>query len=244
MAREKKLKVFSFFPNLGVNACAYMRYVKTDDIPESYRYGGSNQCRSSLSQEDYAKVIPKFIKSDRSVKKLAEVFGSATSIEVVSEKFKSIIETLEPNIHQFSPITVLNYKDEPWEGNYYSLRVMTYLTALHVDKSGVIWTKQHDGMYGLAIDNPREYYFNLARVKGYHLWQHEPYVIPGLLCSREFRAACLEAKIPSLCWMKTQHHVVDEPWTDFGNTQPKDAYDPKISKRDRLVRDTSLNSIQ
>jgi hypothetical protein len=235
MAREE-VRVFSFYANKNVNACAFVGYIKNEHLPLfGYRFGGINSDGGRLhySREEFATMIPQFLQSEKSVKKLADVFGLG-ACEVISERVKDIIETLEPGIHQFFPVTVLNHLGEAWPGNYYIFRVMTVLSALHVDRSGVKWFKlRYDvppgkPLYSLGISNPREYYFNKDRVKGHHFWIHEPDFMNDLFCSQEARSALLSAKIPYLCWKKKECIVIDSPWHPEGNVQPFDDNDPKI----------------
>jgi hypothetical protein len=236
MARET-VRVFSFSANKNVNACAFVSYIKNEDLPaeRNYRFGGFNMNGGSqkYTREEFDGMIPKFLQSKSSVKSLADVFGLGAS-EVVSERFKEIVDTLEPGVHQFFPVTVLNHLGETWPGRFYIFRIMTVLSALHVDRSGVKWFKFRSERkpgapkYFLAISNPREYYFNRDRVKGYHFWIHDPDFMSDVFCSLEARNAIVAAKIPYLMWKKKECIVIDTPWRPEGNVQPFDDNDPKI----------------
>ena len=114
---------------------------------------------------------------ERPVKKLADVLQTSNQLTAVSGSVKDVIEGMEPDTHQFWPISILTKRGGSASGTlYFAMLVLQSRDALRPEASGEgslketssysnLWRIQADKkslLEGIAIDE--------AAVDGAHLW--------------------------------------------------------------------------
>ena len=106
-------------------------------------------------------LLPKDFVLAKPYKSLGDVILLGLGI-AVTERFRDVIERLEPGRHQFRPITIKQPSGEEFPGAYFTLRVLTQLNAWDREKSDPsCWKKPvrtakvcrplKDHAYGIAI---------------------------------------------------------------------------------------------
>ncbi len=61
------------------------------------------------------------------------IVGGAT----VSDSFKTIVEAIEPDVHQFEPVEILRKDGTPFEGQYWYFVIATAIDAINPVREGV-----------------------------------------------------------------------------------------------------------
>jgi hypothetical protein len=143
------------------------------------------------------------------------------SIAVVSEAFRQVVQSLEPNQHQFVPISILDEVRQPLPGTYWVMNILARLECI-VEPAQIMkwhaegqafpeleecWRVKRDGSRVLAREMV---YVDRARVKGRHLcrplWRQDQHLYRlDLLFSDELLRRASSAKLRKL----TVHPAVE-----------------------------------
>jgi len=123
-----------------------------------------------------AEDVPTKMKLRRVYKKLPCMF-ICSAPWVVCDQFRDLVEQLEPNVHQFFPIDILDLKDEV-VGQRYVFNICKRLDALDEHNSDISWWgegKRLDGKpingYGYASITPLgKLFVRQAVIQGHHFW--------------------------------------------------------------------------
>jgi hypothetical protein len=151
------------------------------------------------------------------VKQPSDIFAGGSC---VSKKFKILVESFEPGVHEFHRIHLLNERKQEWLGEFYIMRVRQFLAAVMVKESGLKWTKTNDNDYYIdgSMPNPK-LILNKRVILVHSLWR--PKLLGSsaqLFCSNEFYKACRDQNLKYIRWLKCSES--DEPWTPEGNEYP------------------------
>ncbi|WNZ53878.1 hypothetical protein QT397_00455 (plasmid) [Microbulbifer sp. MKSA007] len=140
----------------------------------------------------------------------------------VSEKFKCIVEELEPDVHQFFPIQLKNKDGIPYDERYYLINVGQKFAAILVGKSAGCtqsWRVEaierkmpflltHDD--GLVLSKPK--------IAGRHLWLSQVIAPNTYFCSDELMARFKKEKIKY--FDSARNDEADEDWIAEENIAP------------------------
>jgi len=85
--------------------------------------------------------LPTKMKSDFSGKRFPDYCAAASGALAVSDKFKNIVETYEPSIHQFFPFDIISKKGELRETMYIMI-ICNRLDTVNIDKTNRIFFKE------------------------------------------------------------------------------------------------------
>ena len=111
---------------------------------------------------------------ERNYKQLGSILVGGQGLLFVTADVKIIVENLEPNVHQFRPIRIIDKSGEVVDGNYHVLAIKQYLDIFDPEASddgSVKWgetfkryrIKNLSDLSGVAIYNDV--------VSGKHLWR-------------------------------------------------------------------------
>ena len=136
------------------------------DKPGGYDHWVSKEV-TTISPEDMPKAAAIFSRH----KKIHDFFNVETEI-AVSRRFKDIIETFEPGVHQFFPIRLLRKNGEPFEGEYFLLNIRVAIVALDLARSELNWTEDEEDRIP-HISYSGRIVLDKGPIEGHHLWRHK-----------------------------------------------------------------------
>ena len=176
-------------------ATSYPGYVTRKFVNEA----GS---RASLSKPPYSKIekheAPEFFHTLRGHSHLCSLVKLNSFIPAVDEDLKSMIEALEPGVHQFYPIEMRMPAKKVYPKQYYTLVIGTFLESFDFDQTrkGSAFSP-HPGKYNL--DTTKKAMSGAALRKtgfgGHHLWRERTFW-PEILCfSNDLHNAIIDAEL-------------------------------------------------
>lgn len=145
------------------------------------------------------------LQTDR--KKLVDVFPLGGCF-AVSAKFRQIIETFEPGIHEFHPVDLIQKGGASYDLEYFIINVCQRFDSILLSNSKVDWgyvrAESLLGMpYVSSIEGLR--CVSKSMISGNHLWLND-FIFPGKpMISNELRNALMENRITRLLY--------NEPWS-------------------------------
>jgi hypothetical protein len=157
-------------------------------------------------------------------KKLCDVFPMA-GVTCVSARFKEIVESFEPDVHQFFPVELRRKDDTKYEEKYFILNACQMFDAVLMRHTeGARWRKEEAG--ALAANPPKMYFaedgavISTRKVAGRHLWRPQFMTGTGgnLFVSSQIASAIKTEKIKYLRFESVAER--DEEWSFEENVQP------------------------
>lgn len=119
------------------------------------RYDASQKFTKDLGDlEDFEK--PRAFVTVKSYSDLASLVNTENRLIAVGEDLKSIIEGLEPGVHQFWPITITMPKGKIYPKQYYGMRIARFLDSFSPEKSepGAVGTEEFMGKTKYIVNKP------------------------------------------------------------------------------------------
>jgi len=142
-------------------------------------------------------------------KSLPEIFRQSGFC--VHQKFKDAVEGLEPDIHQFIPVTLLRKSGEPFEGQYYLMRVCQFIDAVIKEKSDLeTGINENTGNEVWYLRGDPHLTVEAKKIKGRHLWWGDTQLIGAYFCSDELHAIYEEQKMKKVDFYKMDEVVSEE----------------------------------
>jgi len=134
----------------------------------------------------------------------------------VDEKLKSIIEKLEPDVHQFSPIKITMPKEKEYSKQYYAMVVSTFHDSFSPEESdvGAWYEDSYEAHWGERIT---QYYVDIPKKEKFaglaiddnvygksHLWREQKLLDPDLYISDELHAEIVshDLRVPQMYQLK------------------------------------------
>lgn len=108
---------------------------------------------------------------------LPNMFRLPGPVPCVNQLVRDCVEFLEPNIHQFFPITLLKAMGEAFDGSYYMLNICTMLNSLIFDKTSLRLKSAGSGRSYVA-ESSRSAIRRTVKgsvVGNHHLWREKTY---------------------------------------------------------------------
>ncbi len=141
--------------------------------------------------------------------KLVDVFPMP-GFACVSERFRAIVESFEPGIHEFHPIQLKSKKGVPHGDPFFLINVRQRFDSIVVKGNNVEWATMMGGdLVGMPFvtrpNAPR--FVSRTTITGRHLWLNLWIYAGGIMVSDELRAAFVDAKIKRL--------DLKEPWAHY-----------------------------
>ncbi len=160
----------------------------------------------------------------KSTGKLWDFFAIVWQYTGVSERLRQIIEYVEPGVHQFFPVTILQRSGTPFDEKYYILNVAQKFGA-QLHRTGApnvvreeLFRTGLDNPYGsppylvLGDNNP---VFSRPKIAGRHLWIHTDTLNKCVVMSDAMFKRWKKEKIRryEVFPKKGFYQEVDAPWT-------------------------------
>jgi len=124
---------------------------------------------------------------------------------VVDEALKKTIETLEPDVHQFWPLRIIQPKGQDFPAAYHGMVIRRFIDSFVPEQSDANQTALGAGSVFYAKGPTKKDYGNLTlskeRVGGAHLWRERRLRTPDVYLSDE-----LQAKIARQGLRISRHH--------------------------------------
>ncbi len=154
-------------------------------------------------------------------KRLPDLFN-ANGFLTVCDAFKRVVDELEPNVHQFFPITFFDKKGEvvPGNGPYFLLNVLHKFDAVFADRSSVEWIdldpRNYPGVKTLHRGlGPWKLVMSRPQIAGRHLWLPIKMLSTERYCSNQIIEAVEKKKLKG--FRHTPVEEIDEEWVPEGN---------------------------
>ncbi|MEJ2020381.1 MAG: hypothetical protein P8X51_19625, partial [Maritimibacter sp.] len=143
------------------------------------------------------------------VKSFGSLIHLPNRLVAVDEALKTIIERLEPDLHQFWPIRIIMPNGDTYPETYYGLRIGQRLDSFDPDASDEgVWDVSIGGIYQVYLPR-KKYYEGLAlsaeKIGKAHLWREVKLVTPDLYFSDALMAEIKKAglRLPKSFRLKT-----------------------------------------
>jgi hypothetical protein len=151
---------------------------------------------------------PRTLYLEKKIVKLGALIKTSNRILAVNEEFKSIIEELEPDVHQFFPIKIVMPRGNEFPDRYYVFRIGKFLDAFNPNYSdsscyNVSGYENYRGVapvkktiVGLAVSKDV--------VDSAHIWREKKLSQPDIFLSDTLQARAVEAglRLPKHFQMK------------------------------------------
>jgi hypothetical protein len=159
---------------------------------------------------------PRIFQADSTIRGLGSAMQTTNSVLFVDEAMKGLIEALEPGIHHFRPITLLQPTSEVFPGTYFTMIIGQFRDSFIPDPEteGTLWNRssylgsdnveRFSGAYTLFPKPPQvatyaEAYalvpFSSAIVAGAHLWRERNLIAADFFISDTLHDAIKKAKL-------------------------------------------------
>ena len=122
-------------------------------------------------------------KAEYAITDIASIFGQT----VVSEKFRQLVESLEPDVHQFIPVDIYDKPGGAVSSRRYWLNVCRRKDCVDPVRSKFEWVTDYSGVTGFWDDEAHpdsKLVFSKEKIGDMHLW-----VNPHLLVHKNFYAS-------------------------------------------------------
>lgn len=140
-------------------------------------------------------------------------------MSLVSSKFRSLVEKLEPSVHQFVPVTIIEEDNIEASDNYYWFIVGQHIDSVNGNESTLpsrkkLYAKSVNVEYSSAwiLPNPLPENFKLVfdrhKIGPAHIWMDSYLLQEKARCSNVFMTACLDANLSGIHCSPTNRHEV------------------------------------
>ena len=150
--------------------------------------------------------MPTMLYPTKKVTKFPDYFTSAGPGLVVSEKFKSVVESLEPDRHQFFPIKIMSKSKKNHLADMFIMIICNRVDTVHAEKTNycfvknMLWKRRsenRDDPNRMKWKGKDRLVLDSDKIGGHHLWI-DKHLFDSPFISNELKAA-LEAA--------NMHHV-------------------------------------
>lgn len=153
---------------------------------ESYPIGKQNRFEPRLKPEN----VPRRVILDRDVSVCAKfVLCRGGGQWIVSERFRDMVEGLEPGIHNWLPTELVVNNTEVQQEPYYFFQHGLERDSIILERTTHSFIKKHRGGEALVIDtnikNPK-IVLNKHEIQGCHLWKEKKTTYRDIYFSDEF----------------------------------------------------------
>ena len=136
-----------------------------------------------------AETIPKSFQLKSEHRILPDVF-QGPAITFVSDPVKELIKTLEPDVHQFIEVELLDRQGNPTRKPYHRFHIRQWLDSIVVERSTITWEKnRRTGISRWVRSEPpsREHFtISAEAIKGHHIWAERKMYHNTFFCSKQF----------------------------------------------------------
>ncbi|UWQ20643.1 imm11 family protein [Jannaschia sp. W003] len=153
--------------------------------------------------------VPEYFVLKRARTDLPDMFWGSAQLIIVSERYRDIIEDLDPGVHQMWPMEIRRRRAGPVPGKWFGLNVRARAKTIVKERSSVQVSRGGTQVFGIVtrsmtfIDHMK---FNLAVDEtievGHNLWWDNTLDEAALFCSDAFHDAVVEAGLKSIPFKK------------------------------------------
>ncbi len=165
-------------------------------------------------------------------------------LNAVGERFKTLVESFEPGVHQFFPLELFRKDGTPVDEPYYIFNCTVSFDSILLKHSEAKWVN---------LDKPEEYprleivsmqkqVLSKQAIEGHHIWSHLRQRMRGLFVSDAFHKQLKKNKIKYLFSRKCEE--LDVPWIEEENLGPLLDYERKHGLEKSLKPWLKLNPEQ
>jgi hypothetical protein len=176
------------------------KIVVEDDTPDGGMYFGHGQALFSGRRVD-ATTVPTEMRAHGTG--LVPDYGRTYGLMYVSDKFKEVVERIEPGKHQFLPFQIIGPKKRHVADMWF---MIVCIRIDSVDRTLTTKALYRGVMWQPAKEVPREYWpehitaetpsrlvFNLSQIGGHHLWFDKHIGTAQVPYSSDILVDCLKA---------------------------------------------------
>ena len=153
---------------------------------------------------------PRTFQAKRPIRSLGSIIQTTNAVLAVDEAMKDLIEGLEPGVHQFRPITILQPNSEAFPGSYFTMIIGQFRDSFIPDPEteGDLWTRlsyldannvrKFTGTYlfsALSAERYARLSLSSAATEGAHLWREHNLRGPDFFISDALHDAIKKAKL-------------------------------------------------
>jgi len=161
------------------------------------RWGGFSTYDFSMKFiEDFGPLtereLVKEFRTEKTVKEIAALAKISNQVPIVHEDLKDVIEDIEPNVHQFWPITISMPRGKTYPEPYYGMRIGQFVDSFRPEQSAENAFQQRKAIY-LSSDTKEKtsgLAFSGEEIGARHLWREKKLSKPNI-----FMSDALQAKI-------------------------------------------------
>lgn len=137
------------------------------------------------------------------VKAPSDFFGPGGVGVVVSLRFKDLVQSFEPERHDFRSVVLKDEKNRDWPGSFFLWRVKNYVQAIDIESSSVARHRKYgDAGEFFSLEAPQKLVIDMDKVGGRDIWRNEPNIGHDLYCSDRFHKACKNSGLKYLLFNK------------------------------------------
>ena len=114
------------------------KYIKQNGILDQDSTSDFIDARSRGIRRLYGYEVPKiYYLHERLKRSLSDIFCITGGVFVVSERLRQILEELDPGLHQYFPIDIIQTNGDPVEGDYFVLHITVTKDIVFMDQPAV-----------------------------------------------------------------------------------------------------------
>jgi hypothetical protein len=139
---------------------------------------------------------PREFNARKKYPKLGSLLNGVGQLLIVDADFKSILETLEPSIHQFRPIRMTHGSGEPYSGEYFTMVIGRFLSAFDPEQSPKDIWRNIGGQYSALVFNKANAAAGATKMSaifGCHLWRDRVARHPNIFLSDALKSEVSKA---------------------------------------------------
>jgi hypothetical protein len=153
---------------------------------------------------------PRTFRLTRRIRRLGSLFKTTNRVLAVDEAMKDLIEGLEPGLHHFRPVALLQPDSEAFPGRYFILIIGQFRDSFIPvpETEGTLWNRssyldknnvrRFTGAYtfpALSAERYAQLPLSSAAIAGAHLWRERNLIGPDFFISDTLYAAIKKAKL-------------------------------------------------
>ncbi len=153
---------------------------------------------------------PVAFQAERPIRSLGSLFKTINRVLAVDEAMKDLIEGLEPGIHQFRSITILQPNSEAFPGSYFTMIIGQFRDSFipEPETEGTLWNRSSyldpvkgrtfTGAYTFSALSAERYArlpLSSATIADAHFWRERNLIGPDFFISDALHGAIKKAKL-------------------------------------------------
>ena len=126
------------------------------------------------------------------IKSLGSLFTLSGQMLVIDAALKSIVERVEPGVHEFSPIRITRMSGGHYPNTYFVMVIRQFRESFSPEQSAVgVWEQKPAGYFDMTQGNKKSmsgFAMSKAAIGGAHLWKERKVYAPEVYFSDTLEA--------------------------------------------------------